>query len=222
MCSSQLFLSSLIALSWHCNPHSNKINGLHYFISSHPNIGNILLQEICSVKCNINISGYNLYQNPRTECSIAVLPYTTNTTFHNPHTAHNTTFIGLDNKGIVKFPNININFLSLYARHTTHFPVGELPQLILQNTHCFIAGDYNAHNWRWNCHSTTKRGISLHNLILHRQSNAKMSVSVQAVLWGQRCRPRSAFTPQWCKMAFKVELLENIHGVVWCRYLVNF
>lgn len=35
--------------------------------------------------------------------------------------------------------------------------MNNLIQIFLQNTHCFIAGDYNARNRRWHCHSAASR-----------------------------------------------------------------
>lgn len=88
---------------------------------------------------------------------------------HIPHyPVQQTLYTGLNYAGIVvQLPQINIHFISLYVRHSRFFSVNDLTELFSQNTHCSIAGVYNAHNTQWDCSSSTRRSSSLDNLITH-------------------------------------------------------
>lgn len=129
----------------------------------------MLLQEVHNPNYSIKISDYKLYHRPLPGITQGgTVNYIKQ---HIPNYAvQQTTYTGLDYTGIlIQLPHINIIFVSLYVRHLRHFPINDLTHLSPQNTHCFIAGDYNARNQRWKCHSTTRRVSSLHNLTSYLQ-----------------------------------------------------
>lgn len=160
--------NSFIVLSWNCNSLHNKINELRHFVDNHPHIDAILIQETRKPHNNINISGFKLYHTLRSnqpqQGGTAV--YIRN---HIPHHATNSTdYSGLDHTDIiVDLPNFKFNLTSIYIPPNRPLPTNSLDTLFSQHNHCFIAGDYNSHNRRWQCYSNTQRGNSLHTFITH-------------------------------------------------------
>lgn len=65
MSNSPFFFSSLIILTLNYNSLRNKINVLRSFISGHPHIDVIFLQEIRNRISNLNITGYRPHCTPR-------------------------------------------------------------------------------------------------------------------------------------------------------------
>lgn len=162
--------STLVCLSWNCNCIMSKIHELRNFLTRHPYVDIILLQEIRNPNFNCNISGYTLYNTPRANLSRygGTAIYIKKNIPH--HLLPNYNFTNIDSTGIsLDFPNISFKVFSVYVAPGRQFPVNNFSQLIQNNDKFFLCGDLNAKNRNWNNRYNNSYGNSLHRIVNHFQ-----------------------------------------------------